>query len=124
MARAKGGVESKSENKRFYVLVSFFNQLVSRLVSLIVQGQKDRVSNRTYVIRSLRSLVFFRPPKAILVPGMYFLGFPRYSNYAVDQSFFSMVGLRDIVRTYQSIFIPGHAGLSVGIGVREAFDGT
>ena len=69
-------------------------------------------------------MVFFRPPKAILVPGMYFLGFSRYSNYAVDQSFFSMVGLRDIVRTYQSIFIPGHAGLSVGIGVREAFDGT
>ena len=31
----------------------------------------------TYVIRSFLSLGFFRPPKAILVPGMYFLGFSR-----------------------------------------------
>lgn len=31
----------------------------------------------TYVMRSLRSLVFLRPPKAILVPGMNFLGFSR-----------------------------------------------
>ena len=43
MAREKGEVESKSENIRFYVLVSFFNQLVSRLVSLVVQGQKESV---------------------------------------------------------------------------------
>lgn len=34
-------------------------------------------ASETYVIRSLRSLAFFRPPKAILVPGMYFLGFSR-----------------------------------------------
>ena len=33
-----------------------------------------------YAYRSLRSLAFFKPPKAILVPGMYFLGFSRYSN--------------------------------------------
>lgn len=32
-------------------------------------------------MRSLRSLGFLRPPKAILVPGMYFLGFSRYSNW-------------------------------------------
>jgi hypothetical protein len=32
------------------------------------------------VIKSFRSLSFFRPPKAILVPGMYFFGFSRYSN--------------------------------------------
>lgn len=32
---------------------------------------------QTYVIRSFLSLGFFRPPKAILVPGMYFLGFSR-----------------------------------------------
>lgn len=30
-----------------------------------------------YVMRSLRSFSFFRPPKAILVPGIYFLGFSR-----------------------------------------------
>lgn len=40
----------------------------------------------SYVIRSLRSLGFFRPPKAILVPGMYFLGFSRYSNCGARQS--------------------------------------
>lgn len=33
------------------------------------------------MIRSFLSFSFFRPPKAILVPGMYFLGFSRYSNY-------------------------------------------
>jgi hypothetical protein len=32
-------------------------------------------------MRSFRSLGFLRPPKAILVPGMYFLGFSRYSNW-------------------------------------------
>ena len=31
-------------------------------------------------MRSFRSFSFLRPPKAILVPGMYFLGFSRYSN--------------------------------------------
>ncbi|KAH8627833.1 cytochrome c [Alternaria alternata] len=38
------------------------------------------VSSARKVIKSLRSLGFLRPPKAILVPGMYFLGFSRYSN--------------------------------------------
>ena len=38
------------------------------------------VSSRRKVIRSFLSLAFFRPPKAIFVPGMYFLGFSRYSN--------------------------------------------
>jgi hypothetical protein len=38
------------------------------------------VSSLRKVIRSLRSLGFLRPPNAILVPGMYFLGFSRYSN--------------------------------------------
>jgi hypothetical protein len=35
------------------------------------------VSSLRKVIKSLRSLGFLRPPKAILVPGMYFLGFSR-----------------------------------------------
>jgi len=38
------------------------------------------MSGETYAIRSFLSFSFFRPPKAILVPGMYFLGFSRYSN--------------------------------------------
>jgi hypothetical protein len=41
----------------------------------------------TYVIRSFLSLPFFSPPKAIFVPGMYFLGFSRYSyNVSVCHS--------------------------------------
>lgn len=36
-------------------------------------------------MRSLRSLPFFRPPKAILVPGMNFLGFSRYLNCSEDR---------------------------------------
>jgi hypothetical protein len=32
-------------------------------------------------MRSFRSFSFFIPAKAILVPGMYFFGFSRYSNY-------------------------------------------
>lgn len=43
-------------------------------------------SGRTYVIRSFLSFSFFRPPNAILVPGMYFLGFSRYSNYTEVRS--------------------------------------
>jgi hypothetical protein len=35
------------------------------------------VSSLRKVMRSFRSLAFLRPPKAILVPGMYFLGFSR-----------------------------------------------
>ena len=38
------------------------------------------VSSFRKVIRSLLSFAFFNPPKAILVPGMYFFGFSRYSN--------------------------------------------
>lgn len=37
-------------------------------------------NEEAYVIRSFLSFAFFNPPKAILVPGMYFLGFSRYSN--------------------------------------------
>ena len=45
------------------------NREVGRLLLI---GKKG-----TYVIKSFRSLGFFRPPKAILVPGMYFFGFSR-----------------------------------------------
>merc|ERR1719335_1852849 len=33
-----------------------------------------------YAIKSARSLSFFRPANTILVPGIYFFGFTRYSN--------------------------------------------
>lgn len=49
-------------------------------------GPRKQTPGSTYVMRSLRSLAFFRPPKAILVPGMYFLGFSRYSNCEDSQS--------------------------------------
>lgn len=38
-------------------------------------SQSER--QKTYVMRSFLSLGFLRPPKAILVPGMNFLGFSR-----------------------------------------------
>ena len=52
----------------------------------LTNGQDDenmtRELERTYVIKSFLSFAFFSPPKAIFVPGMYFLGFSRYSNCA------------------------------------------
>lgn len=41
------------------------------------------VSDLRKVMMSFLSLGFLRPPKAILVPGMYFFGFSRYSNCAI-----------------------------------------
>lgn len=55
----------------------------------------------TNVIRSFLSLPFFNPPKAILVPGMYFFGFSRYSNCGRSDSRELLYG--DSI-TYQSIF--------------------
>lgn len=47
------------------------------------KGKLDKGKSNiwTYVTRSFRSFSFFNPAKAILVPGMYFFGFSRYSNY-------------------------------------------
>jgi hypothetical protein len=73
------------------------------------------VSSFRWVIKSLRSLFFLRPPKAILVPGMYFLGFSRYSNY-VDLVY---RGLKDKYATYQCILVPFDTLLLVGVGVGE-----
>jgi hypothetical protein len=71
------------------------------------------------VIKSFLSLPFFKPPKAILVPGMYFFGFSRYSNYgklANHETPFQ------IHLTYESTLIPGDSLLLVGIGVGESFN--
>jgi hypothetical protein len=51
---------------------------VEKVLVIAVHGNRYR--RKTYAMRSLRSLAFFRPPNAILVPGMYFLGFSRYSK--------------------------------------------
>jgi len=68
-----------------------FVKKVSLLLGLLAQPTADvsvkcRFDNWgiAYVIRSFLSLPFLRPPKAILVPGMYFLGFSRYSNCDKD----------------------------------------
>ena len=78
------------------------------------------VSSRRKVIRSFLSFAFFRPPKAIFVPGMYFLGFSRYSNClllsALRQFLFC------VLSTYQSVLVPLDALLLVRVGVREALD--
>ena len=70
------------------------------------------------MIRSFLSLAFLRPPKAILVPGMYFLGFSRYSN--CDLSVF--VPSRPICISYQCILLPLNALGLVGVCVRETLD--
>lgn len=58
-------------------LLCLFTEMASRNVS---KELRKRTTKVTYVMRSLRSFSFFSPPKAIFVPGMYFLGFSRYSN--------------------------------------------
>jgi hypothetical protein len=73
------------------------------------------------VIRSLRSLFFLRPPKAIFVPGMYFLGFSRYSNCVYVNSVFSQ---HQGDMTYQCVLLPFNTLLLVGIGVGEALNLT
>ena len=51
----------------------------------LLDVEMDRLeSSAAYVIRSFLSLAFLRPPNAILVPGMYFFGFSRYSNYVTS----------------------------------------
>lgn len=79
-------------------------------------GQMD---SGTYVIRSFLSLPFFKPPKAILVPGMYFLGFSRYSYYCTISHWSRIISF---VKTHKSVLRPGDTFLFVGIGVGEAFD--
>lgn len=44
-----------------------------------------RIGLSTCVIKSFLSLGFLRPAKAILVPGMYFLGFSRYCRRKIRQ---------------------------------------
>ena len=65
--------------------------LSRRKLKVVSEGESKKANARGYVylvsfwrkvMRSLRSLGFLRPPNAILVPGMYFLGFSRYSNWA------------------------------------------
>lgn len=52
-------------------------------------------------MRSFLSLPFLRPPKAILVPGMYFLGFSRYSNWNLESALYaSRIGLFCIIPMY------------------------
>ena len=70
-------------------LSSIYNTIRSVLLRLLTEVARKCqhlsymrfLSMRTYVIRSFRSFSFFSPPKAIFVPGIYFFGFSRYSNY-------------------------------------------
>lgn len=72
------------------------------------------MDERTYVIKSFLSLSFFNPPNAIFVPGMYFFGFSRYSNYAIIRGCYV---LNEGRRKYQSVIVPGDSLCLVGIGV-------
>ena len=73
-------------------------------------------------MRSFRSLGFFRPPKAILVPGMYFLGFSRYLNWNTVSDISDC--RRTLGNTNQGILVPDDALGLVGIGVGIALDLT
>jgi hypothetical protein len=62
-----------------------------------------------------------RPPKAILVPGMNFLGFSRYSNWRHRQQLrLPLGGPRR--ETYESLLVPLNTLLLVGVGVGVALD--
>jgi hypothetical protein len=74
-----------------------------------------------YAYRSLRSLAFFKPPKAILVPGMYFLGFSRYSNWRGVSGCSRRKVLRD---SYESVITPVDTLALVGVGVGVTLDLT
>ena len=78
----------------------------------------------TYVIRSFLSLPFFNPPKAIFVPGMYFLGFCRYVNYMGRSVNWSVGECQGTMSTNQSVLFPFDTLCLVCIGVREALDLT
>jgi len=74
------------------------------------------------VMRSFLSLPFFRPPKAILVPGMYFLGFSRYSNCGRCQRVSRPVVCPSC--THEGVLVPLNALLLIGVRVGEALDLT
>lgn len=73
-------------------------------------------------MRSLRSLAFLSPPKAILVPGMYFLGFSRYSNYKALVPDIARGGTSMYRKSYESLLVPLNTLLLVCVGVSEARD--
>lgn len=96
--------------------------------------QHHFVSSLRYVIRLLRSTSFLSPAKAILVPGMYFLGFSRYSKRVsslqvtpsekrsnekrrLEKSQYDGVDGRGVRRDEAHL-------VDVGLGVREALDGA
>lgn len=70
-----------------------------------------------HVIRSFLSLAFFKPPNAIFVPGIYFFGFSRYSNYipVISSRGRAAVGSKCIL--YQSLFVPCNSFRLVRVGV-------
>ena len=93
------------------------------------------VSSRRKVIKSFRSLAcshrqyahmvkrrcllhtFFSPPKAIFVPGMYFLGFSRYSNCSLVSLPHSLHPTDATVMTYQCVLLPYEVLALVRVGV-------
>ena len=79
------------------------------------------VSSFRNVIKSFLSLSFLRPPNAIFVPGMYFLGFSRYSNWICCQYVLSRKPGACVPLTYQSLIAPRNVFRLVRLRVRKAF---
>ena len=73
------------------------------------------------MIRSFRSLAFFKPPNAIFVPGMYFFGFSRYSNCGPRKLPFLMFEPFTPI-THQRTLLPCDALGLVRVGVLKALD--
>jgi hypothetical protein len=80
------------------------------------------------VIKSFLSLGFLRPAKAILVPGMYFLGFSRYCSrdVASAQTLTPQHQEHPAATTHleQGVLLPNDTLVNVGGGVRETVDLT
>lgn len=78
---------SKRDSKLSRLLRGLQTQNTTRQSTVPVKAkwnETKRTSAFKCAIKSLRSLSFFKPAKAILVPGMYFFGFSRYSNSVVS----------------------------------------
>jgi hypothetical protein len=80
-------VERRNPDDRRWHMSIMAGADLERLLGLILEPGNKIVPVCIYVSASHACgsgvsipLPFFKPPKAILVPGMYFLGFSRYSN--------------------------------------------
>ncbi len=83
---------SREGCRRYRLLGGLLLEPGDEVVSILRECKSVSLSAR----RRKYTLPFFKPPKAILVPGMYFLGFSRYSNYLQSVDVDESLGQRPI----------------------------